>query len=186
MFCLPTAFAPGDKEKFAFDTDDFKVFGNDGVIVDILKRNSMARKITHKVRIDEPDVGDPVGWLETYFLDAFSIQAVGFVAAKRGTRANPVYDIWVTQSEPLCWHWSFIWWAAKKKEEMAPLGLVKDIQPHHVVKLRDSAHGKYSAFTLDDKQKQDYRQEVERLKTEESEKRKKKLRESREKRAKKG
>lgn len=56
---------------------------------------------SHHWRTRQPQLGEPVGWLETDATGAtFRIKAVGFVIAAINTFDPSYYNIWVTASDP--------------------------------------------------------------------------------------
>lgn len=140
--------SPSTKRELVFDVDDFHVFGDEGVVQVTKRRDGVSKKWSHKFRSYHPTVGDAVGILHVLWLSAFEIESVGYVVGKRGTPSKPIYDVWVTQSDPKEYELGdgSIGFRVVDRTETIHKGLKRDIQAEAVVLLRENCIKNYAGF----------------------------------------
>jgi hypothetical protein len=165
---------PSEQElrQLAFDVKDFHVFGIDGVVRERFTHGTKRTSWSHKHRAIEPDVGEKVGIFASFMLASHQITAIGYVAAKRGTSTNPIYDVWITQVDPK----EVYCFGVQERSQPLKLGLWKDMDPRKVVRVRYNAKGTYPGFDMmaDNDQKEQFEMLSDQLKSEEKARRKRK------------
>lgn len=135
MFVLPSGPSKKDMKALKFNIDDFRIFAGEGGVLreKVLSSRTVRTEISNRFRDQDPEVGDKVGIFTNLHLLAFQIESVGIVIAKRGSKSNRKYDIYVLDSDPQQWQMRSIDYQLVERNQPISVGLHKDVYGDKVV-----------------------------------------------------
>lgn len=129
----------GKEEKtneLLFNLEDFHIFGNDGVIESSMKGNTHNVCYNAKNRTNL-EIGDCIGILTNYMLSIFQIKSIGYIVGNKGTRANPIYDIWIVENDPNEIIYEGFSFVLKERKIPLRLGLISNVSNLEIVRMKN-------------------------------------------------